>query len=580
VHDRYDPRRDRRLARRLLAGDACLPVRADAAAVWVGPSGGRRPGCLTCLGLRRRAGSPGPIGEPRGPALRSRLLGGAVVDLALAWPALEAKLPGGSGRLVAGLAPDSARPEYACLLPVPGCPSCGSLEPGGPDPGSIAAALRTGVRARPAAADRAAALRPAVHRHVGIVRGVRSDAGEPPAARAWAPVQDLVVARRRSVEWGFGSGETAAEARTVAVLEALERYCGLPRGPVLRHASALELGAAAVDPARLVLHAGAQYRRARFPFAPFDPSTARLWTAAYSVVAGREVAVPAELVFHRMRRATPSGSPPLRPLACQTSSGCAIGWSAAEAALYALLEVLERDALLRAWYERRPPESLALDTAEDPRVPRLREQLRARGYDAFAFDVTRPGLGVPAVWVMAVNRSGDGLRTLTGACCRPDPELAVVHALQEVASALASMREHYAGHRERAQRLLVGDARVSTPADHALLYGLPEAFDRLRFLFEGARSPDRLGAHFARRCAISRLLPSRWLRAAVAAVVDSGADLLVADVTPADLRALGLTAVRALVPGALPMTFGAGRERLEGAGGLRLACPPLPHPLA
>ncbi|HEY7198924.1 MAG TPA: hypothetical protein VIC57_01875, partial [Candidatus Dormibacteraeota bacterium] len=65
-------------------------------------------------------------------------------------------------------------------------------------------------------------------------------------------------------------------------------------------------------------------------------------------------------------------------------------------------------------------------------------------------------------------------------------------------------------------------------------------------------------------------------------VVASGSDVLLADVTPADVRELGLRVVRALVPGALPVTFGHGHERLTGA---RLAFGEdvetlWPHPLA
>jgi ribosomal protein S12 methylthiotransferase accessory factor len=587
VHDAADPRRDLRLHRALARRDVpWLPVRGGPGEVWIGPRTGPGPGCAACLRLRglaarpdawaarqvaRQAASHARTCPPR----HERRVGALVWDLALAWADLEAGMGCGPGlRLVVRLALPGAEPGAAWLAPVPGCPACG----GPPGAGSGRELGAADLACRADAPLPFALVEQLVGERAGLVARCRSrpDAGGPPAAEALVNVPEA-GGRRRRQEWGLGCADTAREARTVAALEAIERSCAAPRGRTILRAPAAELRDDAIDPALLVLHGDDQYARPGFPFAPLDPREEVEWTWAYSAARRRHVAVPADLVFYRGRR-RPTGR---RPLACSSSSGCAVGQGAGQAALHAVLEVLERDGLLLTWYGRRPPCRLDPDRAEDRRIPLLQAQLDARGYDVAVFDTTPPDIGIPCVWAMAVNRTDDGLKTLSGAGCHPDPERAVLRALREVSAHLGPMRALAAAAGPRAApRLLEGGRALRRPRDHVLLYGLPEAFGRLRFLFESEPSGRSPRQHFRRRGAAVVTEPSEWAPAVQAAILGAGLDLLVADMTASDVRGLGLVAVRALVPGTLPMTFGGGLERTAGAP--RLAAPPgplLPHPL-
>jgi ribosomal protein S12 methylthiotransferase accessory factor len=507
------------------------------------------------------------------PPLQDRRIGSLVWDLALAWSELEESMGAAPGLcLVVRLA--LAVPRTGWLAPVPGCPTCGGppcagsgRELGGTDLAAPAAELPI---------DLVATL---VDERIGLVGRCRSravDGAGPPSGEALVHALEA-GGRRRREEWGLGCAETLREARTIAALEALERSCATPRGRTVERASGVELGDDALDPARLVLHGDHQYSRPGFPFAPYDAGEEREWTWAYSLALDRHQAVPADLVFYRGRR----GLSRRRPLACNSSSGCAIGQGAGQAALNAVLEVLERDALLLTWYGRRAPCRLDPDRADDLRIPLLAAQLDACGYDVAVFDTTAADIGVPCVWAMAVNRSDGGLKTLSGAGCHPDPERAVLRALREVAGHLAPMRELAASVGRRvALRMLAGGPALRRPRDHVLLYGLPEAFDRLSFLFAGERSEMGPHQHFRRRGALVVSEPEAWAPAVYAAILRAGLDVLIADMTASDLRGLGLVAVRALVPGTLPMTFGAGLERTAGASRLAAAVGPLlPHPL-
>jgi ribosomal protein S12 methylthiotransferase accessory factor len=578
VRDVVDPRRDVRLHRAFTRrGVGWLPVRGGPGEVWIGPRSGRGPGCVECLRLRRLAArSDGWAVRriERLAALHARssraaydpAVGSAVRDAVRAWTELDER-PG--LRPVVRLPLREATPLTAWLAPVPGCPACG-----GPPGAGSGRELRGADLAAPQAPLPLDLVERLVDGRVGLVGGCRTRGAVPATAEAVVHVPE---GRRRREEWGLGCAGGPREAAALAALEALERSCAAPRGRTVERASATELGDRAIDPRRLVLHSDEQYARPGFPFARAGAGEVQEWTWAYSLAEDRHVALPADLVFYRGRRRPPGR----KPLACNSSSGCAIGSTAGQAALHALLEVLERDALLLTWYGRRPPCRLDLGRAEDRRIAALAAELDARGCDVAVFDTTPPEIGVPCVWAMAVSRSDTaGLRTLSGASCHPDPERAVLKALREVAGHLLPMRELAASAGSRAQRLLAGGPALRRPRDHVLLYGLPEAFDRLRFLFEGDRSDLAPRRHFKRRGAEVVTEPAAWAPAVHAAVLRAGLDVLVADMTASDVRALGLVAVRVLVPGALPMTFGAGLERTAGAS--RLSAPPgppLPHPL-
>jgi ribosomal protein S12 methylthiotransferase accessory factor len=567
VHDHPDRARDRRLRRRL-DGTAVpwLPVRADLDEVWIGPLSGGWAGCATCLDLRRRAAHRHGLARERigralaaepNPLLAEPVLARAIIEVALAWDPRDT-------RTAVSIAGAGARVGTVAVLPVPGCPACGRLA----DRRVTAAGLRSDPSAVDDRADGPRAigdrLEPAaVGRRAGLIHAVVSAPDEAlpglPMGRAWVPTHDHVRGRRSAGEWAAGTAETPEEARAVAMLEALERYAAArPRGHRLERASGTRLGSRAIDPRRLVLHGEDQYLERGFRWAPYDPDAVRLWAWAYSVAGDRQVAVPADLVFHQMTPASPDGSPRVKPLAYTTSNGTAIGSSVAEAALHGLLEVLERDAFLVAWYRGGPLARLRLETAADPRIERIRRALGAEGYEAVALDVTRPEWGVPSVWATAVAvHPGDaGLKTLSGACTHPDPERAVLGALREAAGHLPLMRAVHERDRTRAEALLADPTRVRTPADHALVYGCTGAFGRVEPLV-GPPSPHTLRAHFG-DCA-ARRLDSLCTR-----LIARGFDVLFVDVTPADVAALGMSVVRALVPGALPITFGHGRERLAG----------------
>lgn len=183
---------------------------------------------------------------------------------------------------------------------------------------------------------------------VGLVTRTISTTHTPDEASLPNCAAELASGRRtlgaETVEFGSGAHPDPARARAAAIGEALERYSALfvPRER-LRLTTARTLGDAAVRPDRFALFHPTQLADPTFPFAAFTEDTRTTFVEGISLAGGRSVHLPAELVYLG-RPATP-----LRPIAYSTSSGLACAPTFTEAVLAALLELVERDAVMLAW---------------------------------------------------------------------------------------------------------------------------------------------------------------------------------------------------------------------------------------
>ncbi|OUE27580.1 YcaO-like family protein [Clavibacter michiganensis] len=150
-----------------------------------------------------------------------------------------------------------------------------------------------------------------------------------------------------------GAGHAFADPDAVlgaAVGEAVERYCGnlVPAGLLRDSARRLRAGARAVlDPAALALYSAAQHASGWLPVAVLDDDAVVDWTEAARLGTGDRILVPASLVWVSHALLVP---PAVHPI---MQAGLATGRSAEEALWGGLGEVIERDAMTRAWTDGR-----------------------------------------------------------------------------------------------------------------------------------------------------------------------------------------------------------------------------------
>ncbi|GAA1025409.1 MULTISPECIES: YcaO-like family protein [Amycolatopsis] len=364
-----------------------------------------------------------------------------------------------------------------------------------------------------------------------------------------------------------GAAATRQDAVAKAVGEAVERYCSawyeLDQLPLTSAASA---GFPCVAPEEFALYDPAQFAWPDFAPEPFTEDTVVRWTPMTDFHTGRRVHVPAARVYMPYFFYTGSGDAPIcQPIS--TGLACHGGWS--RAALAAVCEVVERDAITIAWQAMLSPPQIMIETLPDELYDLVARFERAAA-EVTLFDLTLDH-GVPVVLAALRSRHSGGPALVVAGSAAVDAHTAVRKALEELAhtrrySQLIYTRLPRLRPDPPLHRTVTGQREhLNFWADHA---NLPLA----DFLFAGKQRSDfedlpDLGTGDA----------AGDLDTVCARVAAAGERVLLADLTTPDVGELGLSVVRAVVPGMHPLQLGHG---LRALGGHRLRTVPqtLGHP--
>ncbi|MEV4569226.1 TOMM precursor leader peptide-binding protein [Nonomuraea sp. NPDC049419] len=361
---------------------------------------------------------------------------------------------------------------------------------------------------------------------------------------------------------GYGRASERRVSRTIALLEALERFSASPgRLHPPKAGTYHELRDRALDPRTLGLHPPQAYEEPGFAYEPFDPDRNYRWVWGWSFLRGEPILVPETVAYY----GTHSHEPDNRPFVYEISNGCALGSSLEEAVLYGMLEIAERDGFLLTWYTRLPAPELDLATLDEVDALHLAALRAETGYDLRLFDITTEH-GIPAVWALATAPPGTDL---PAAFCTAGSHLSGRRAVTGAVAELGDMLTNgikYGGSpeiRARAAAMAANSSAVEEMEDHPLLYHDPRAAARLSFLTAGTptRAVGEVGSG-TEEFASDDL--GELMRAVVGRYTASGMDVVVVDQTSDELRAMDLHAVKVLIPGTVPMTFGHRYRRTSG----------------
>jgi ribosomal protein S12 methylthiotransferase accessory factor len=225
----------------------------------------------------------------------------------------------------------------------------------------------------------------------------------------------------------------------------------------------------------------------------FEPTQQILWIEGSPLGGGEALWVPLELVSTNYTLPQPQGS---FAFAANTN-GLASGNTYEEAALHALCEVIERDAL-SLWRlggdAARAAAKLDPATVSSYFCQDLLTHYAAAGLDVGLWDVTSD-LGVPVFCCAVAERSDIAVEAELGAGCHPDREVALLRALTEAAQSrttrIAGSRDDYVPEsysstaklaRNRTARLWLADPPQRSFADVPNLSGATIAGDLARVL--------------------------------------------------------------------------------------------------
>ncbi|MET8094072.1 TOMM precursor leader peptide-binding protein [Micromonospora sp. NPDC005220] len=379
-------------------------------------------------------------------------------------------------------------------------------------------------------------------------------------ATATAPVTGYFRVRSRydlHEMWWSGHANSYGGSETYALLEGLERYAGqFPRAKRTEvFDSYANLAPDALDPATLGYHP-AFYHGHGLYYAPYSPTQPLHWVWGYSLRDRVPRLVPEQLVYYLDRRTDQ------RKFVQECSNGCASGSCPEEALLHGMLELIERDAFLLAWYGSARLAEIDPATCRDERVHFMIDRVDLLGYDLRLFD-TRADLPVPVVTAVAVKRGGGLGQLCFAAGASLDPDDAVRAAVCETASYVPGFDERVAASEADLRAMTDDYTKVTELAHHALLYGLPEMSRHAAFLFADPplRSMDELYADW--RAVAPR---NDDLRADVqyltGLVAGLGGDVVAVDQTCPEQEVAGVHTMAVVAPALVPIDFGWQRQRV------------------
>lgn len=278
------------------------------------------------------------------------------------------------------------------------------------------------------------------------------------------------------------------------------------------------------------------------------------WVWGYSFLQDRPILVPKLLAYYSLGDE--------EGFVYETSNGCALGGSLVEAVFHAIMEVVERDSFLITWYAMLPLPRLDLYSADDQELHLLVDRIReVAGYDLYFYNSTMEH-GIPSVWAIAKNKSTQGLNLICAAGANPDPVKAVKSTIYELAGMMQGHGEKLTERREKYERMLQDPSKVKTMEDHGLLYGLPEAEERLNFLLDPNRPIRTFTEEFAQTPKNLDLKDD--LEDILARFRQLNLEVIVVDQSSPEIKRNGLSCVKVLIPGMLPMTFGDHLKRVKG----------------
>lgn len=342
---------------------------------------------------------------------------------------------------------------------------------------------------------------------------------------------------------GIGRGNTDQAMVLGAALEFAERWVATGRPASVVVACHDALSSSALQPHELW---GIPEHVAPVVFPGFAPTQAMEWIPVSVQPSGLERLAPLELINYLVDAPTP-----ITPH--RNSSGCALGNSPAEAALFAALEVIERDALLLAWYSRSAPPRFRLASLSHSLSQELLRLFAMRGYEVAVFDATTE-FEVPSCVVVLSSGGADRVANFVTAASHPNPCHAVHDALAEAHSLIGAAERTHREHRTK--RSKSDDARFAIgPRDPQYLHytyaDVKRDFDFLLRAPESVEFDDYVARHSFAACT-----PKDAYRDLCERVADAGYELIVCDNTPQSLRALRLFSARVYIPGTINLVFG------------------------
>jgi len=356
-----------------------------------------------------------------------------------------------------------------------------------------------------------------------------------------------------------GAGETLQSAIASTLGEAVERYCVyFYDKSTMVLAPYRDVPSDAVSPDLLRLYSEEQVNRVRAVagLEYFTDDSVVNWVWGSSLTTGKPRLVPASMVYMDYRYDSNEAS-----VGRNATTGVAAGATIEEAILTGIQEVIERDAVVISWFHRWPGRRIQIDDPEYLLLMRERFQHDRPNVDLQVFDITLD-TAVATMFSYMRRPSELGPVLCVGSASRLDARLTLRKVLLEMSQGLPYFRFL---DRQLKDWVPKSDYSDLTSFDHHCMYYVkrPDMADAALAPYRECRHEIKLSDCVAG--ATGRVLSD--IERCVSQLDAIGLEVIVVDVTTPEIVDLGLSVVRVLVPGLVPLH---GNERYPYLGVRRL----------
>ncbi len=348
----------------------------------------------------------------------------------------------------------------------------------------------------------------------------------------------------RGVIGGAGSDLDTETGCIRAVVEAAERYAtAVFTEDEVCIASAVELGGGALDYRRWPQCSEDEYANPRCILNRLQPTAPIRWIKGYSLISHRPMWVPlvmSHVVFNQW---------PEEMFWLPISTGVAAHTDPFRAAVSAICELIERDAITLTWLARLTPPKIVFDSDPPAELKDAFSQLQILPIKQHFFDATTD-FGVPIIYSVQFFDGHPSIANFVACSVEFDPWQACAKVIREAANGRTGLEQN---------RILPPHQDLFYSLEDGAHYmGKIETRSAFDFLFENDNvrsisemiSPVTGNVHDQFHWLVNRFKKLDF-------------ELVLIDLTTDDLRDVGISVIRAFSPDLMPLDF-APASRFKG----------------
>lgn len=378
-----------------------------------------------------------------------------------------------------------------------------------------------------------------------------------------------------------GAGFTEIDAINSAIGESLERYAAAcVKKESICVKSWNEFTEDAVDPNDFELFSDNQYNAEKFPYKRFTRDTKVGWIKGMDLYTNKDIWVPAPFVY--IPYLADEAEEKITPY---ITTGLAAGPNLESAILSGIYEVIERDSFSITWMSKLPP--VRRINIEDYFKDFGKYYDNSLKYNAYEITLDIP---IRTVFATMEGDDGEGNILTVGAASRLTIESALRKAILEATQGRKYIRMLLDFHRDL--ELKDGFNNIDNFQKHAMFYSkFPEMRKKVGFLIDEEPTVEfrdsLINSSEDTERDIVKLPLSEQVKYCVDMLNEEGYKVIAVDITPFDLRKIGVHVARVVIPKLHGLH---GTHKFRFLGGSRLnevpakvgkkveQINPLPHP--